>query len=170
MQLTNKQIKKANKLLDLLCKSKQIEGEKVYPLFESNVDAEYVCSELEKEQLLKVIRYTDNGIAKLLSSDKTCDCVENNRLDKESSSANRNVLNSKLNIFFLIVSLILNIILIGNNFLKSENHNQSKDNLDDCKIHESKLNHVIDSLTLDSRKLQDKVTTLEKEVKQLRQN
>jgi hypothetical protein len=82
MKLTEQQTKIANNLLDLVCKSKQIDGQNMYSLFESRSDAEYVCSILESNKLLRVNR-VDQGITSLLYTELTCDCVANDRLTKE---------------------------------------------------------------------------------------
>lgn len=168
IKLTKQQIQRANKLLDLLCKSGQIDGSKMYPLFKSKSDAEYVCSFLESEKLLSTI-HAGPGIAKLDRTEKTCDCIENDRLMKEFRKDRKSVFSGNLTLISLIVSVVLNIGLIGNRFLTSGDPSKSRANLDAGVIRESKLNHVVDSLSVQNHNLQDKVIKLETEIVQLKQ-
>ncbi len=164
MKLTKQQIKTANKLLDKLCKAEHLDAEEVYPLFGTERDAEYICSVLEKEDLIIAHWYEGNKIAIIVSNENTCDCVENKRLNKEFSSEKRTVLSSKLNIIVAIFSIISAISGFGVGVLVSHSPESSeystiKANLDDCIIRESKLNHVVDSLKNENKILLEKVQT-----------
>jgi hypothetical protein len=164
MKLTKQQIKTANKLLRLLCKTGHIDAENVYPLFDTESDAEYVCTLLEKEQIIIAHWYSGHKIAILIRNENTCDCVENKRLDKQFSSEKRTVLNSKLNIVVAIISIISAISGFGVGVLVSHSpesieYSTIKTNLDDCIIRESKLNHVVDSLKNENKRLSEKAQT-----------
>lgn len=162
MQLTKQQIKKANKLLKALCETEFINGEKVYPFFDSKKEAEYICSVLEERQLLIAHWYDGNRITRLASNENTCNAVETNLLDKELSKDKKSIFSINLTLISLIVSVILNILLIGNQFRKSDDSSKLKANLDTCVIRESKLNQVVDSLISENHKLQEQVKALKK--------
>ena len=162
MQLTKQQIKKANKLLKALCETEFINGEKVYPFFDSEKEAEYICSVLEERQLLIAHWYDSNRITRLASNENTCNAVETNLLDKELSKDKKSIFSINLTLISLIVSVILNILLIGNQFRKSDDSSKLKANLDTCVIRESKLNQVVDSLISENHKLQEQVKALKK--------
>jgi hypothetical protein len=83
MTLTEQQIKRANKLLDELCKNEHLNAEDVYPLFDTEKDAEYVCSILAKRDLIIAHWYEGDKIAIIVSNENTCNAVENNLLDNE---------------------------------------------------------------------------------------
>jgi hypothetical protein len=83
MKLTNHQIKRANKLLDQLCKNRDLGAEQAYAIFDSKSEAEYVCTELAKENFLFAHWSEGHEIYALLSNENTCNAVENNLLDKE---------------------------------------------------------------------------------------
>ncbi len=169
MELTKQQIERANKLLDLLCQSGHLGAEKAYSLFDSKSDAEYVCTVLEKKELLYVAWVEPNDIYALRINENTCNAVETKLLNKELSKDKKSMFSINLNLIFLIVSLVLNILLIGNHFLKSDDPSKLKANLDSCMIRESKLNYVVDSLSVQNHNLQDKVIKLETEIVQLKQ-
>jgi hypothetical protein len=83
MTLTEQQTQKANKLLDELCKSGHLDAENVYPLFDTERDAEYVCSILERKELIIAHWNDGNKIALIVSNEDTCNAVDNKLLDKE---------------------------------------------------------------------------------------
>lgn len=120
MELSKSQIKKANKLLKLLCKLKHLVGNEVYPLFDSITDAVYICSALEEKLFLIVEWKEGKKIAILTSNENTCNAVTNNLLDKEFKKGKKSMFSANLNLIFLIVSVILNIVLIGSHFQKSD--------------------------------------------------
>ena len=83
MKLTEQQIKRANKLLDLLCRAGLLSSDQAYSVFDSKSDAEYVCAVLEKKQLLYATWVDPNDIWVLRINENTCNAVANNLLDKE---------------------------------------------------------------------------------------
>jgi hypothetical protein len=164
MKLTKQQIKTANKLIGLLCKDGQLDAENVYPLFDTESDAEYVCTILEKEHIIIAHWYSGHKIAILVRNENTCDCIENKRLDKQFSSEKRTVLSSKLNIIVAVISIISAISGFGVGVLISHSpesieYSTIKANLDACTIRESKLNHDVDSLKNENKRLSEKVQT-----------
>lgn len=82
MTLTEQQTKRANKLLEQLCKNRILVAEQVYAIFDSKSDAEYVCTVLEKKQLLYASWDDPNDICVLRINENTCNAVETNLLDK----------------------------------------------------------------------------------------
>lgn len=166
--LTKEQIKKANILLDQMCKNRVLGTEQAYAIFDSKIDAEYVCTTLETKQLLTVQWATGHQIATLRSNENTRNAVETNLLDKEFSSKKKSIYSVNLNLIFLIVSVILNIGLIGIQFRKPDDSSKLKANLEACNIRELKLTHLVDSLSLKNHNLQNKVIELEKEAVQLK--
>ena len=169
MQLTKQQIKKANKLLKALCETEFINGEKVYPFFDSEKEAEYICSVLEERQLLIAHWYESNKITRLASNEYTCNAVATNLLDKEFSKDKKSMFSNNLTFISLLVSVVLNILLIGNQFRKSNDPLKLKANLDACMIRELKLNHIVDSLNLIGQKSEEKIQAMKKEVMQLKE-
>jgi hypothetical protein len=83
MTLTEQQIKKANILLDELCKNRELEAEQVYSIFDSKTDAEYVCTVLEKKELLHAAWVEGHEIFAIRVTVGTCNAVANSLLDKE---------------------------------------------------------------------------------------
>lgn len=167
MTLSEQQIKIAIKLLDLLCKTKQLDAKQAYSFFDSKSDAEYVCTVLKKRQLLIATFVGENDICALTVNENTCNAIK--LLKKELKKDKKSVLLTNLTLISLIVSVVLNIGLIGNRFLKSDDSSKLKANLDTCMIRESNLNHVVDSLSLQNRNLQDKAIKLETEIVKLKQ-
>lgn len=163
MSLNKQQTPKAKKLLDELCKTGNLDAEQVYPLFDSENETEFVCAFLEETNFLKIIP-SGNGtrIIRLISTENTCNCVKNNLLDKEFRDTKKLAFTADVKLIGLIISVILNICLIGNLFLKSDDSLKLKPNLDTCVTRESKLNHVVDSITIENQKLQNQVKNLEK--------
>lgn len=82
MTLTEQQTERANKLLDLLCKAGHLSAEQAYSVFDSKGDAEYVCTVLEKKQLLYAAWVDPNDICLLRINENTCNAVETKLLDK----------------------------------------------------------------------------------------
>lgn len=83
MTLTEQQTKRANKLLDELCKNRDLGAKQVYSLFDSKSEAEYVCTDLAKRQLLIAHWGEGHEVYALLCNEKTCNAVETNLLDRE---------------------------------------------------------------------------------------
>lgn len=83
MTLNEQQTNRANKLLDELCKNRELEAEQVYAIFDSKTDAEYVCTVLEKKELLHAAWVEGHEILAIRITVKTCNAVENNLLDRE---------------------------------------------------------------------------------------
>lgn len=169
MQFTKQQIKRANKLLDELCKHRDLGAEQVYAIFDSKREAEDICTILQKKELLFAMWAEGHEIVVLRSNENTRIAVETNLLVKEFKKDKKSAFLTNLTLISLIVSVVLNIGLIGSRFLKSDDSSKSKANLDACMIRESKLNHAVDSLSVQNHNLQDKATKLETEIVQLKQ-
>lgn len=168
MTLNEQQTKRANKLLKALCGTDFINGENVYPFFDSEKEAVYVCSVLADRQLLTANWNENDIIAELISNENTCNAVENKLLDKELNSEKRTILSSKLNIIVAIFSIVFGIVGFGAGSLvhyspKSGDSSELKANLDAYETRESEyltrvsnLNHVVDSLKNENKILLEK--------------
>jgi len=83
MKLEKDQIERANKLLELLCKSKSLNNNEVDSFLNNNsVDAIFICKELEKKNLIRVIWLDGNKIASLTSNENTCNAFTTDLLIK----------------------------------------------------------------------------------------
>lgn len=170
MKLNNSQIKKAKNLLKILCDSKSLIGEKVYTLFESNEEAQYVCDILQEMELLSVQWSSGHRIAELRLNKNTHNAVKNNTLSNLKHKSLKSKITENLKLIGLLASLILNVILLVNSVVKTDYHSISQDNLDNYIIRESKLNNVIDSLNIENKKLRTELSTLSKEITKLKPN
>ena len=80
--LTKPQIKKANKLLEILCESDRISIDKENPLFDSEDEAEFICKFLKSRDLLNMTS-DDKRIYDVSKNYNTYNTVKNDVLLKE---------------------------------------------------------------------------------------
>lgn len=106
MELSKKQIKKANYLLKALCESEHMIGEKIYSFFDSPDETKSICYILEKYQYLYT-HSTNKEIIKLTISDKTCLGINQSSLNtpKPKSIIYKFVRNPIIQIMSIIVIL-----------------------------------------------------------------
>lgn len=151
-ELNKEQIKKANKLLELLCKSGSLGNEKILSFFDYKDEAETICSLLEKKDLLSLME-ADQGIIQVSKNNNTCNAFENNLLLKEFNKQKRNILNSKFGIILSIVSIVsilLNMTLGVWSF-------QLKANLSVVENRDASLRISLDSMQVENKLLTDKL-------------
>lgn len=134
-RLTKLQIKKANKLLKILCSEGRIDTTELYSMFDSKDETESVCSFLKSQDALSMGKAGDS-IHWMNKNENTCLFLKNKILQKEHGSNNRTIFSGKLNIIFLIVSIVaiaLNIVLILSNKNLTTNQLESSELIDSLK-------------------------------------